>query len=185
MSTEVEHPFEMTDVLANTMTTVAEKVREHGEDAINGKQYEVEHAVREVINAHVDDYEDRQTLISCFKTSYENACTVVKGNRTEGQSRMEEKTFALSLADSEAIYTDHDGKMEAGTHFDGSVVKEVRSRSKRASHTTDERLYLIYEHADTRHQFCNCPSMRFNFICKHTLANILDRNLPEPTDVYE
>ena len=166
---QANHRFEMTDVLDATMNIVANAAREYGEAALDEKQYEVKHAVREVINAYVSDREDAQRLYDRFCTGYENACEAAR-----------EGTFSIEVADDEAIYADHDGKMESGTHFHGHVTKEVRSpQTNKYGRVEDENLYLIYRLEETGHEICNCPSMMYNFWCKHSIANELLRNLPE------
>lgn len=87
-----------------------------------------------------------------FGTIFENAVEIVTGKKE------------INIED--AILNDHDGEIEP-SEIDGESVEVVKSYSGNQ--------YPVVQHP-SGYRICTCPSQKYQLVCKHTVARILERN---------
>lgn len=96
----------------------------------------------------------RSEVASEFGTIFDNAVDIVTGRKE------------IAIEDMPAILDDHDGAIES-SEIDGDAVEVIESYSS--------NMYPVVQHP-SGFRVCTCPSQKYQLVCKHTVARIIERN---------
>lgn len=97
-----------------------------------------------------------------FETSFKNAIDIVRGKEI------------MEIQECSGILTDHDGEI-APSEIEGSFREIITTKDG-----SETKIYPVVEYdaeGEGNYRICTCPAQKYQLICKHTIARIIERNL--------
>lgn len=111
--------------------------------------------------------ENPSKVAKAFATSLENARDIVH----------ERGDHDIVIEDMPPILDDHDGEIQP-SEIQGDAVEVIRSIDTSGYGRAETTVYPVYRHDPSGWRVCSCPSQKYHIVCKHTLARVVERNLP-------
>lgn len=136
------------------------QIAEHGRDSIvEPLRSEIKANACDIIE-QMSPKRNAQEDANEFETAWENACDAILED---------EKPWRISLVSGESQFHDGDVRLDEIQFPQTKVVTSFRE-------TGENKQYPMVR-LENRYEIGTCPAQKYNFVCKHTLANVILQNM--------